>query len=56
MFDAGPTGKNLSDASLAYAVSIGVNKIFTDSLITKVKNIQLTLTASYLWDTLGFFP
>jgi mono/diheme cytochrome c family protein len=51
--DAGPTGKSLSGGSLAYAGSTGGNKVFTDSLIPEVKNIQLTLTASYLWDALG---
>ncbi len=51
--DAGPTGKSLAGGSLAYAGSAGGNKVFTDSLIPDVKNIQLTLTASYLWDALG---
>ena len=46
--DAGPTGKSLSGGSLAYAGSTGGNKVFTDSLIPEVRNIQLTLTASYL--------
>ncbi len=51
--DSGPTGKNLSGGELTYAGSSGSNKVFTDSLIPDVKNIQLTLTASYLWDALG---
>ncbi len=51
--DAGPTGKSLSGGTLSYAGSTGSNKVFTDSLIPEVKNIQLTLTASYLWDALG---
>ncbi len=51
--DSGPTGKSLSGGTLAYAGSTGGNKVFTDSLIPEVKNIQLTLTASYLWDALG---
>ena len=51
--DSGPTGKNLAGGALAYAGSTGGNKVFTDSLIPEVKNIQLTLTASYLWDALG---
>jgi mono/diheme cytochrome c family protein len=51
--DSGPTGKNLAGGNLAYAGSTGGNKVFTDSLIPEVKNIQLTLTSSYLWDALG---
>ncbi len=51
--DSGPTGKNLAGGYLAYAGSKGSNKVFTDSLIREVRNIQLTLTASYLWDALG---
>jgi hypothetical protein len=51
--DSGPTGKNLSGGELTYAGGTGSNKVFTDSLIPEVKNIQLTLTASYLWDALG---
>ena len=51
--DSGPTGKSLAGGDLAYAGSSGSNKVFTDSLIPEVKNIQLTLTASYLWDALG---
>jgi mono/diheme cytochrome c family protein len=51
--DSGPTGKNLAGGDLAYAGSKGGNKVFTDSLIPEVKNIQLTLTSSYLWDALG---
>jgi hypothetical protein len=51
--DSGPTGKNLSGGELTYAGSTGGNKVFTDSLIPEVKNVPLTLTASYLWDALG---
>jgi hypothetical protein len=51
--DSGPTGKSISGGDLTYAGSGGSNKVFTDSLIPEVKNIQLTLTASYLWDALG---
>jgi len=51
--DSGPTGKSLTGGSLTYAGSTGGNKVFTDSLIPEVRNIQLTLTASYLWDALG---
>ncbi len=51
--DSGPTGKSIAGGSLAYAGSTGGNKVFTDSLIPEVKNIQLTLTASHLWDALG---
>ncbi|HUI66926.1 MAG TPA: hypothetical protein VL087_01790 [Nitrospirota bacterium] len=51
--DSGPTGKSLAGGDLTYAGGTGSNKVFTDSLIPEVKNIQLTLTASYLWDALG---
>ena len=51
--DSGPTGKNLAGGNLTYAGSTGGNKVFTDSLIPEVQNIQLTLTSSYLWDALG---
>ncbi len=51
--DSGPTGKSLAGGTLAYAGPTGGNKVFTDSLIPEVKNVQLTLTASYLWDALG---
>jgi hypothetical protein len=51
--DAGPTGKSMAGGTLAYAGSAGGNKVFTDSLIPEVKNVPLTLTASYLWDALG---
>ncbi len=51
--DSGPTGKNLAGGNLVYAGSTGGNKVFTDSLLPEVKNVQLTLTSSYLWDALG---
>ncbi len=51
--DSGPTGKSLAGGYLSYAGSSGGNRVFTDSMIPEVKNIPLTLTASYLWDALG---
>jgi hypothetical protein len=51
--DSGPTGKSVAGGSLTYAGPKGGNKVFTDSLIPEVKNVPLTLTASYLWDALG---
>ncbi len=36
-----------------YAGDKGGNIVFTDSLIPEVKDVPLTLTASYLWDALG---
>ena len=51
--DSGPTGKPLAGGDLTYAGSRGGNKVFTDSLLPDVKNVTLTLTASYLWDALG---
>jgi len=51
--DSGPTGKGLSGGFLAYSGSRGGNKVFTDSMVPEVKNVPLTLTASYLWDALG---
>jgi mono/diheme cytochrome c family protein len=51
--DSGPTGKSLAGGALSYSGTGGSNKVFTDSLIPEVKNVPLTLTASYLWDALG---
>ena len=51
--DSGPTGKSLAGGYLAYSGSKGGNKVFTDSMVPEVKNVPLTLTASYLWDALG---
>lgn len=51
--DSGPTGKSIAGGDLSYAGTTGGNKVFTDTLIPEVKNVQLTLTASYLWDALG---
>ena len=51
--DAGPTGKSVAGGTMTYAGEGGGNKVFTDSLIPEVKNVPLTLTASYLWDALG---
>ncbi len=51
--DSGPTGKSLAGGSLVYAGKTGGNKVFTDSMISDVKNVPLALTASYLWDALG---
>jgi mono/diheme cytochrome c family protein len=52
-FDCGPSGKSISGGYLEYAGKHGGNKVFTDTLVPAVKNIPLTLTASYLWDALG---
>jgi mono/diheme cytochrome c family protein len=51
--DAGPTGKSVAGGTLSYAGGTGGNKVFTDSLIPEVKNVPITLTASYVWDALG---
>lgn len=51
--DAGPTGKSIAGGTLAYAGATGGNKVFTDSMIPEVKDVQLALTASYIWDALG---
>ncbi len=51
--DHGPSGKPLAGGDLEYAGPKGGNIVFTDSLIAAVKNIPLTLTASYVWDALG---
>ena len=51
--DAGPSGKPLAGGYLDYATEKGGSIVFTDSLIPKVKNIPLKLTASYVWDALG---
>ena len=52
-FDCGPSGKSVSGGYLEYAGKHGGNKVFTDTLVPQVKNIPLTLTASYVWDALG---
>ncbi len=51
--DAGPTGKSIAGGTLSYAGPNGGNKVLTDSQIPEVKDVPLTLTASYLWDALG---
>jgi mono/diheme cytochrome c family protein len=51
--DSGPTGKSMAGGTLSYAGGAGGNKVFTDSLIPEVKNVPITLTASYVWDALG---
>lgn len=51
--DGGPTGKSVAGGTLTWAGPAGGNKVFTDSMIPEVKNVPLTLTASYLWDALG---
>lgn len=51
--DSGPTGKGMAGGTLAYSGPTGSNKVFTDTQIPEVKNVQLTLTASHLWDALG---
>jgi mono/diheme cytochrome c family protein len=51
--DSGPSGKPLAGGYLNYAKEKGGNIVFTDTLIPQVKNVPLTLTASYLWDALG---
>lgn len=51
--DAGPSGKPMSGGYLDYADKDGSNVVFTDTLVPAVKNVPLTLTASYIWDALG---
>jgi len=51
--DSGPTGKSLAGGYLSYSGSKGGNKVLTDSMVPEVKNVPLTLTASFLWDALG---
>jgi mono/diheme cytochrome c family protein len=51
--DSGPSGKPLAGGYLDYAGKKGGSIVFTDTMMPKVKNIPLTLTASYLWDALG---
>jgi hypothetical protein len=51
--DAGPSGKPLAGGYLDDAGPKGGNIVFTDTLLPDVKNVALTLTASYLWDALG---
>jgi hypothetical protein len=51
--DAGPTGQGLAGGLLSWSGPTGGNKVFTDSMIPEVKNVPLTLTASYIWDALG---
>ena len=51
--DAGPSGKSVAGGTMDYSGPRGGNIVFTDTLIPAVKNIALTLTASYVWDALG---
>ncbi len=51
--DCGPTGKSMAGGYLEYAGREGGNMVFTDTLVPQVKNVKLTLTASYIWDALG---
>jgi mono/diheme cytochrome c family protein len=51
--DSGPSGKPLSGGRLDYAKEEGGDIVFTDTMMPKVKNVRITLTASYLWDALG---
>ena len=51
--DCGPSGQSVAGGYLTYAGEHGGNKVFTDTLVPPVKNIALTLTASYVWDALG---
>ena len=51
--DCGPSGKSMAGGYLDYAGRKGGNIVFTDTLVPQVKDIPLTLTASYVWDALG---
>ena len=52
-FDCGPSGKPMSGGYMEYAGKDGGNVVMTDTLVPAVKNVKLTLTASYIWDALG---
>ncbi|WP_456403351.1 hypothetical protein [Hydrogenimonas sp.] len=52
-YDSGPSGKPMAGGYMAYADRDGSNVVFTDTLVPAVKNVPLTLTASYIWDALG---
>ncbi|RUM66780.1 MAG: hypothetical protein DSZ06_02640 [Sulfurospirillum sp.] len=51
--DSGPSGKPMSGGYLEYAGKHGGNIVMTDTLVPQVKNLPITLTASYIWDALG---
>jgi len=52
-YDSGPSGKPMAGGYMEYADRDGSNIVFTDTLVPAVKNVPLTLTASYIWDALG---
>ncbi len=52
-YDSGPSGKPMAGGYMEYADRDGSNVVFTDTLVPAVKNVPLTLTASYIWDALG---
>ncbi len=51
--DHGASGKPLFGGSLDYAGRNGGDIVMTDTLVPQVKNLKLTLTASYIWGALG---
>ncbi len=52
-YDSGPSGKPMAGGYMEYADRDGSNVVFTDTMVPAVKNVPLTLTASYIWDALG---
>ncbi len=52
-YDSGPSGKSMAGGYMEYADRDGSNVVFTDTMVPAVKNVPLTLTASYIWDALG---
>ncbi|MCF6201173.1 MAG: cytochrome c3 family protein [Hydrogenimonas sp.] len=52
-YDSGPSGKPMAGGYMDYADRDGSNVVFTDTLVPAVKDVPLTLTASYIWDALG---
>ncbi len=52
-YDSGPSGKPVAGGYMEYADRDGSNVVFTDTMVPAVKNVPLTLTASYIWDALG---
>ncbi len=51
--DSGPSGKPISGGFMDYSGPKGGNIVFTDSAVPSIKDVPLTLTASFLWDALG---
>ncbi len=51
--DSGPSGKALFGGNMEYAGRDGGDIVMTDTMVPQVKNLKLTLTASYIWDALG---